>query len=56
MAAIPYGTIAACRAMKEWESDMKVARTPKYEPKFCSENRKVMEYTPVKYNGKLMNR
>lgn len=55
MAAIPYGALAACKAMKkESDTDMKVSRIPKYEPKF--ENRKVYEYTPVKYNGKMMNR
>lgn len=54
MAAIPYGAFAACRAMKrEPESDLKVSRSiPAYEPKI---NRKVLEYTPVKYNGKMMN-
>lgn len=55
MAAIPYGAFAACKAMKkDPESDLKVSRNiVTYEPKIP--NRKVLEYTPVKYNGKMMN-
>lgn len=55
MAAIPYGAFSACKAMKraEPETDLKVSRNESYEPKM---NRRVLEYTPVKYNGKMMNR
>lgn len=55
MASIPYGAFAACKAMKkDPETDLKVSRNiAAYEPKIP--NRKVLEYTPVKYNGKMMN-
>lgn len=58
MAAIPYGAFAACRAMKSdpEKANLKICRSNSaaYEPKIP--NRKVLEYTPVKYNGKMMNR
>lgn len=55
MAAIPYGAFAACKAMrKDMDTDLKVSRSiAAYEPKIP--NRKVLEYTPVQYNSKMMN-
>lgn len=57
MAAIPYGAMAACKAMKKTpEMDLKVSTTTPasgFELKFGN-NRKVLE-NPVKYNGKMMN-
>lgn len=59
MAAVPYGAFAACKAARrELESDMKVSRMPKFEDNAKNQfsNKKLMEYSPVKYNGKMMNR
>lgn len=55
MAAIPYGAFASCKAMrKDMDTDLKVSRSiAAYEPKIP--NRKVLEYTPVQYNSKMMN-
>lgn len=43
------------KALKPDQEADTLSRTPKYEPKVF-ENRKILEYTPVKYNGKMMNR
>lgn len=60
MASLPQGAFAACKLRQKDPADMKVSRLPKHggneDAKSHYANKKLMEYTPVKYNGKLMNR
>lgn len=61
MATLPQGAFAACkvREMKNREQGLIIARmkaaNDKYDAKNVYENKKLMEYSPVKYNEKLMN-
>lgn len=48
MPSIPYGAFAMSKAQKRAQE----AEAPRHEPKVFERK----EYTPVKYNGKMMNR
>ncbi|XP_017473494.1 PREDICTED: uncharacterized protein LOC108364355 [Rhagoletis zephyria] len=59
MAALPQGAFAACKLRELRDRDLLVARmksgSDKGEPKNMNTNKKLTEYTPAKYNDKLMN-
>lgn len=60
MAALPQGAFAACKLRDMHnDRDMTIARMKtvgdKSDPKNLFENKKQLEYSPAKYNGKLMN-
>ncbi|XP_065367880.1 uncharacterized protein LOC135960504 [Calliphora vicina] len=60
MAALPQGAFVACKLREQYrDRDLIISRLKssgdKNEPKFFSGNKKLMEYSPVKYNEKLMN-
>ncbi|TMW49399.1 hypothetical protein DOY81_005543 [Sarcophaga bullata] len=60
MAALPQGAFMACKLREQnRDRDFIVSRLKsngdKNEAKFFSGNKKLMEYSPVKYNEKLMN-
>ncbi|XP_037954524.1 uncharacterized protein LOC119684535 [Teleopsis dalmanni] len=60
MAAIPQGAFAACKLRENYrDRDLIIARmkssADKNDAKNLNSNKKLMEYSPVKYNSKLMN-
>ncbi|XP_005176410.1 uncharacterized protein LOC101897387 [Musca domestica] len=60
MAALPQGAFVACKLRDQYrDRDLMVSRIKsggdKNESKFYNCNKKLMEYSPVKYNEKLMN-
>ncbi|XP_054740471.1 uncharacterized protein LOC129246009 [Anastrepha obliqua] len=59
MAALPQGAFAACKLRELRDRDLLVARlkshTERGEAKNINTNKKLTEYTPAKYNDKLMN-
>ncbi|XP_023300096.2 uncharacterized protein LOC111682385 isoform X1 [Lucilia cuprina] len=60
MAALPQGAFVACKLREQYrDRDLIISRLKssgeKNEPKIFSGNKKLMEYSPVKYNEKLMN-
>uniref|UniRef100_A0A1I8NWW5 Uncharacterized protein n=1 Tax=Stomoxys calcitrans TaxID=35570 RepID=A0A1I8NWW5_STOCA len=60
MAALPQGAFFACKLREQYrDRDLIVSRVKsggeKNDSKFFSGNKKLMEYSPVKYNEKLMN-
>ncbi|XP_075166592.1 uncharacterized protein LOC142238753 [Haematobia irritans] len=60
MAALPQGAFVACKLREQYrDRDLIVSRVKsggdKNETKFFNGNKKLMEYSPVKYNEKLMN-
>ncbi|KAL5286923.1 hypothetical protein ACFFRR_008118 [Megaselia abdita] len=58
MASIPQGAFAACKIRSYKEKDMMVSRMPSSTGKPNStkhyQNEKLTEYSPAKYNSKLM--
>ncbi|KAM7344866.1 uncharacterized protein ACRADG_011415 isoform 2-T2 [Cochliomyia hominivorax] len=60
MAALPQGAFVACKLREQYrDRDLMLSRLKsngeKNEPKIFNGNKKLMEYSPVKYNEKLMN-
>ncbi|CAD7012047.1 uncharacterized protein LOC101451181 [Ceratitis capitata] len=59
MAALPQGAFAACKLREMNDRDLLIARVKsnadKNEAKNMNTNKKLTEYTPAKYNDKLMN-
>uniref|UniRef100_A0A1B0GQF9 Uncharacterized protein n=2 Tax=Phlebotomus papatasi TaxID=29031 RepID=A0A1B0GQF9_PHLPP len=60
MPSLPQGAFAACKIGQKFssEKDTSVMRIPPLfgqDKQHYSNNKKLMEYTPVKYNGKMMN-
>uniref|UniRef100_T1GIC7 Uncharacterized protein n=1 Tax=Megaselia scalaris TaxID=36166 RepID=T1GIC7_MEGSC len=58
MASIPQGAFAACKIRSYKDKDMMVSRMPsssgKPNPNKHFKNEKLTEYSPAKYNSKLM--
>lgn len=58
MPSLPQGAFAACKLRAQNQKNMQVATNTPNKPdptQMYNSNRKLMDYTPVKYNEKFMN-